>query len=409
MDGLLLFGAFVVGGTAGAFAIWSLMRTKTAVLDAALQQERQQDQNLKDAFKSLAAEALSSNNQSFLDLAKTAFKAEQETAKGSFGELVTPVKTALTSVEKKIQDLEVARQGAYTGLLTEVKTLQESERLLRTETANLVSALRSPTVRGRWGEMQLRRVVEIAGMLDHCDFFEQVSTETENGRVQPDMVVCLPGNRRIVVDAKVPLSAFLQAIDAPDDEARRARMKDHARLLMDHVKRLEGKEYWNQFDQSPDFVVMFLPGEAFFSAAQEQEPQLIEMGWEHRVVIATPSTLITLLRTVALGWRQEKLAQNAQEISELGKQLYDRLFNLTDHIRRLGKSLQTSVKTYNEAVGTLESRVLVSARKFRELGAASGDDLDQAEPLEIMAREFQRLDYAPAAVDDAESAVPSRP
>ena len=258
--------------------------------------------------------------------------------------------------------------------------------------------------------MQLRRVVEIAGMLDHCDFFEQASTPTEDGRLQPDMVVCLPGNRKIVVDAKVPLAAFLEAIDATDEDARREHFKTHARQLLNHVSSLRKKEYWNQFDQSPDFVVLFLPGEAFLSAAQEQEPQLIELGWEQRVVIATPSTLITLLRTVALGWRQEKLAQNAQEISDLGKQLYERLYNLTDHIRRLGKSLQTSVKTYNEAVGTLETRVLVSARKFHELGAAStGDEIDQVEPLEIMAREFQRLEYASDIANDDESAVSSRP
>jgi DNA recombination protein RmuC len=452
MNGFELLCALILGAALGAFAVWSWLRARSAALaerlsgqqsiiaslrlsesqqltqladlraantklerekaalDATLQQERQQEQKLKDAFKSLATEALNFNNQSFLDLAKTAFKAEQETAKGSFVELVNPVKTALTGVETKIQALEVARQGAYSTLITEVKTLQESERLLRTETANLVSALRSPTVRGRWGEMQLRRVVEIAGMLDHCDFFEQASTPTEDGRLQPDMVVCLPGNRKIVVDAKVPLAAFLEAIDTTDEEARREHFKAHARHLLNHVSSLRKKEYWNQFDQSPDFVVLFLPGEAFLSAAQEQEPQLIELSWEQRVVIATPSTLITLLRTVALGWRQEKLAQNAQEISDLGKQLYERLYNLTDHIRRLGKSLQTSVKTYNEAVGTLETRVLVSARKFHELGAAStGDEIDQVEPLEIMARESQRLEYASDIANDDESAISSRP
>jgi DNA recombination protein RmuC len=443
MNGLPLLCALILSLFVGAFAAWAFLRAKSAAvlerlagqqatidalrqaelqhsaelanlrtvnttlerdkaaLDATLHQERQQEQKLKDAFKSLAAEALSSNNQSFIALAEAAMKTQQEMAKGNIGALVTPVKDALTKVEQKIQDLEVARQGAYSGLLTQVQTLQESERLLRTETANLVSALRSPTVRGRWGEMQLKRVVEIAGMLDHCDFFEQVSTETEDGRLQPDMVICLPGNRKIVVDAKVPLSAFLEAIDAQDEEVRRAHMKDHARLLMDHVSKLKKKEYWNQFEHSPDFVVLFLPGETFFSAAQEQVPQLIEMGWEQRVVIATPSTLITLLRTAALGWRQEKLAQNAQEISDLGKQLYERMFTLTDHVRRLGKSLQTSVKTYNEAVGTLETRVLVSARKFRELGATSGgDEIEQLEPLEVMAREFQRLEYASDAIEE---------
>jgi DNA recombination protein RmuC len=443
MNEFLLGAALLVGMALGAVVVWALLRGKTAALNerlraqqraaevfqqretqlqteqtslraantvlerdkaalsATLQQERDQEQKLKHAFQSLAAEALQANNQQFITLAESALKTQQEAAKGNLGELVNPVKTALTNVEKKLQDLEVARQGAYSGLLTQVQSLQESERLLRSEAANLVSALRSPTVRGRWGEMQLRRVVEIAGMLDHCDFFEQVSTQSEDGRLQPDLVVCLPGNRKIVVDAKAPLSAFLEAIDAPDDDVRQARMKDHARLVLDHVTKLKKKEYWNQFEQSPDFVVLFLPGETFFSAAQQHEPQLIELGWEQHVVIATPSTLITLLRMVALGWRQEKLAQNAQEISDLGKQLYERLSKLAEHMRRLGRSLKTSVDSYNETVGTLESRVLASARKFHELGAApSGDTIDDLEPLEVMTREFQRLEFSTASMEE---------
>jgi DNA recombination protein RmuC len=454
MNGFLVVAALVAGIAAGATLVWALLHAKAAAIaerlsaqqiamqslqqrETQLQSEltnlrttntilerekatlettlrekcnqaaeqlaivQQAEQKLKDAFNALAADALKSNNQQFLDLAKTTFQTEQATVKGNLGELVNPVKTALTNVEQKLQALEVARQGAYSGLLTQVQSLQESERLLRTEAANLVSALRSPTVRGRWGEMQLRRVVEIAGMLDHCDFFEQVSTQSEDGRLQPDLVVCLPGNRKIVVDAKAPLSAFLEAIDTQDDDVRQARMKDHARLVLDHVIKLKKKEYWNQFEQSPDFVVLFLPGETFFSAAQQHEPQLIELGWEQHVVIATPATLITLLRMVALGWRQEKLAQNAQEISDLGKQLYERLAKLAEHMRRLGKSLQTSVNTYNETVGTLESRVLTSARKFHELGAApSGDDIDDLEPLEVMTREFQRLELLSTSLDD---------
>jgi DNA recombination protein RmuC len=381
----------------------TVLERDKAALAATLEQEREQEQKLKHGFKSLAAEALQANNQQFITLAEATLKTQQETAKGNLGELVTPVKTALTNVEKKLQDMEVARQGAYSSLLTQVQTLQESERLLRTEAANLVSALRSPTVRGRWGEMQLRRVVEIAGMVDHCDFFEQVSTQSDDGRLQPDLVVCLPGNRKIVVDAKAPLSAFLEAMDATDDKVRQARMKDHARQVLDHVARLKKKEYWNQFEQSPDFVVLFLPGETFFSAAQEHEPQLIEMGWEQHVVIATPATLITLLRMVALGWRQEKLAQNAQEISRLGQQLYERLAKMSEHMRRLGKNLQTSVNTYNETVGAMESRVLASARKFHELGAApAGDSIDDLEPLEVMTREFQRLEFSPVGVGNGE-------
>ncbi|HTQ40137.1 MAG TPA: DNA recombination protein RmuC [Pirellulales bacterium] len=446
MNGFVTVAALGVGIAVGAAVVWALMRAKgaaiaerlsaqqsiaqslqqretqlqtelttlrtantllerdKAALAATLQQEREQEQKLKHAFQSLAAEALQANNQQFITLATSALNTQQEAAKGNLGELVNPVKTALTNVEKKLQDLEVARQGAYSGLLTQVQSLQESERLLRTEAANLVSALRSPTVRGRWGEMQLRRVVELAGMLDHCDFFEQVSTQSEDGRLQPDLVVCLPGNRKIVVDAKAPLSAFLEALDTQEEDVRQARMKDHARLVLDHVSKLKKKEYWNQFEHSPDFVVLFLPGETFFSAAQQYAPQLIELGWEQHVVIATPVTLITLLRMVALGWRQEKLAQNAQEISDLGKQLYERLAKVADHMRRLGKSLQTSVNTYNETVGTLESRVLTSARKFHELGAApSGDTIDDVEPLEVMTREIQRLELLSASLEEAPS------
>lgn len=438
MNELLVLAALLVGVALGVAIAWALLRGKSAAINermlaqqtavqtlqqredqlqmeianlrstntalerdkaalaATLQQEREQEEKLKHAFQSLATDALQANTKQFITLAEATLKTQQEAAKGTLGELVNPVKTTLVNVEKKMQDMEVARQGAYSSLLTQVQSLQESERLLRTEAANLVSALRSPTVRGRWGEMQLRRVVEIAGMLDHCDFFEQVSTQSEDGRLQPDLVVCLPGNRKIVVDAKAPLSAFLEAMDAQDENVRESRMKDHARQVLDHVSRLKKKEYWNQFEQSPDFVVLFLPGETFFSAAQQYEPQLIELGWEQHVVIATPATLITLLRMVALGWRQEKLAQNAQEISRLGQQLYERLGKLAEHMRRLGKNLQTTVNTYNESVGAMESRVLASARKFHELGAApTGQAIDDLDPLEVMTREFQRLEFSP--------------
>lgn len=392
------------------------LEREKAELDATLRAERKQtveklahfeqaEQTLKNAFESLAAQALNSNNKSFLDYAKEVFAKEQETAKGDLekrqmavGQLVAPVKDALVKVEEKLQALESKREGAYEGLLTQVKTLQESEHSLRKETANLVNALRSPTVRGRWGEMQLERVVEMAGMLEHCHFEKQVSTDTEDGRLRPDLIVRLPGNRTIVVDAKAPLAAFLEAIDADDEGVKRERLKDHARSVRNHLSCLSKKSYWDQFSHSPDFVVLFLPGETFFSAALEHEPALIEVGVEQRVMIATPTTLITLLRTVALGWRQETLARSAQEISTLGKMLYERLATVADHMRRLGKNLQASVKTYNEAVGTLESRVLVSARKFRELGAAgSADEIEEVEPLEISTRDFQRLELFDAA------------
>jgi DNA recombination protein RmuC len=385
------------------------LESEKAGLIATLEQERQQaakqlalvqqaEQKMKEAFESLAARALNTNNESFLALAKTAFATEQETAKGdlqkreqAIATLVNPVKDALAKVEGKIQDLEVKREGAYSGLLTEVQGLQKTGQQLRSETANLTKVLRSSTASGNWGQIQLRRVVQMAGMLDHCDFFEQVSTDTEDGRLRPDLIVCLPGDLKIVVDAKVPLKAFLEAAEAADDEVRKARLKEHSRLLLKHVSELTKKEYWSQFDQSPDFVVLFLPGEAFFTVAQEQEPELIEMAWDQRIILATPSTLIALLRTIALGWRQEKLAQNAHEISELGRQLYDRLAALAEHFTRLGKNLASSVKSYNEAVGSLENSVFVGARKFAELGASqAADEMRDVDPLEIAVRQFQR-------------------
>jgi DNA recombination protein RmuC len=363
---------------------------KLALLDDAKRQ-------LADAFKALASDALKSSNTSFLELAKTQLETYQEAAKGdlekrqtAIDELVKPVKESLNKVDTKLQEIEKGRVEAYSGLTEQVRSLSETQKELRGETANLVKALRRPQARGRWGEIQLRRVVEMAGMLAHCDFFEQQSTDSEDGRLRPDLIVRLPGNRNIVVDAKAPLEAYLNAIEAPDDETRAARFKDHARQVRNHIAALGRKAYFEQFDFTPEFVVLFLPGEVFFSAALENDPELIELGVSQNVIVATPTTLIALLRAVAYGWRHEQLAENAKAISELGKDIYKRLCDWSDHMQRLGKGLGTAINAYNSAVGSLESRVLVTARRLKELGvAATGSEIEELPQIETSARLLQ--------------------
>jgi DNA recombination protein RmuC len=343
------------------------------------------------AFQALSADALSRNNQAFLDLAKTALGQAQQAARGDLDlrqqaiqDLVTPVRASLEKVDAKINDLERARAGAYAALHEQVRGLVESQSLLRSETGRLVTALRSPTVRGNWGEMQLRRVVEMAGMLDRCDFFTQTTIWAEEGRLRPDLLVRLPGGRTIVVDAKAPLEAYLNAVEATDAARRTHWLGEHARQVRVHMSALGRKSYWEQFDHAPEFAVLFLPGECFFSAALEGDPSLIESGAAQNVILATPTTL---LRAVAYGWRQEKLAENAAEISALGKDLYKRLSDMGNHWNRLGQSLERSVEAYNAAVGSLENRVLVSARRFAELKTAPlGVEIAELEPVETCVR-----------------------
>lgn len=355
-------------------------------------------QKLSDAFKALSSEALKSNNQAFLDLAKGALEKFQESARGDLekrqkavDDLVKPIRESLEKVDGKLGEIEKARVGAYAELSTQVKGLVETHLpMLRNETANLVKALRQPTVRGRWGEIQLKRVVEMAGMLDHCDFLEQENRTTEDGRLRPDLIVKLPGGKQIVVDAKAAINAYLEAAEAPDEETQLARLADHARQVRAHMSALGRKAYWEQFDPTPEFVVLFLPGEMFFSAALQQDPGLIEFGASERVIPATPTTLISLLKAVSYGWRQEALAQNAQEVADLGRQLYERIAVLAGHWGDVGNRLDKAVEAYNKSVATLESRVLVSARKLRDLKAAPEDtEITAIEPVERTARALQ--------------------
>src|SRR5579863_1013050 len=438
----LLFGA-LAGGLFGALLAWLALSSRTAALNArlslmdkelaaakadlarllqdqrqlvesrarlesALESERKTSaekiellaragdraaQDLQNAFKALAADALKSNNASFLQIAQESLKRFQSEAKGDLearqravADMVAPVRESLNKVDAQIQQMEVARGGAYSDLKAQVQSLITTQKDLQSETGNLVRALRTPNVRGRWGEIQLRRVVEIAGMLSYCDFAEQETVTTETGRLRPDLVVKLPGGKQVVVDAKTPLQAFLEAFETTDEEARRVCLATHARQVRDHMNTLSGKKYWEQFEATPEFVVMFLPGETFFSAALEQDSSLIEHGVLNRVIPASPTTLIALLKAVAYGWNQEKLARNAQQISELGKELHDRLRLLAGHITSVGTGLDRAVESYNKAVGSLESRVLVSARKFAELGASVADDIPELEPIETTAR-----------------------
>ena len=301
-------------------------------------------------------------------------------------DLVTPVRESLSKVDAQIQQMEIARGEAYGDLKAQVQSLISTQKELQSETGNLVRALRTPNVRGRWGEIQLRRVVEIAGMLSYCDFAEQETITGESGRLRPDLVVKLPGGKHVVVDAKTPLQAFLDAFETNDEETRRTCLANHARQVRDHINTLSGKKYWEQFESTPEFVVMFLPGETFFSAALEQDTGLIEHGVLNRVIPASPTTLIALLKAINYGWNQEKLARNAQEISALGKELHDRLRKLAGHITGVGTNLDRAVEAYNQAVGSLENRVLVSARKFSELGASVAEDIPELEPIETTAR-----------------------
>lgn len=348
---------------------------------------------LREAFQALASDALKSNNQSFLELAKTNLEKFQSEAKGDLDSrqkavenLVAPISESLSKVDEKIRQIEIDRSEAYGSLTNQVQSLIVSQRALQTETGNLVSALRAPTVRGRWGEIQLRRVVEIAGMLPYCDFSEQETVYSSEGRLRPDLIVRLPGGKNVVVDAKTPLQAYLEAIEAPNEDVRRAKLIEHARQVSAHMDRLSSKSYWEQFEASPEFVVMFLPGETFFSAALEQDPGLIEAGVNQRVIPSSPTTLIALLKAVAYGWNQEKLARNAQEISTLGKELHDRLRGLAGHMESVGKGLDRAVESYNKAVGSLESRVMVSARKFSELGAPVSEEIPEVPQIETTTR-----------------------
>ncbi|MBL4889500.1 MAG: DNA recombination protein RmuC [Candidatus Lindowbacteria bacterium] len=348
---------------------------------------------LSNSFKALAQDALAQNQETFANLAKLQMEKIQDGAKGELDarqkaieSLVNPINESLKKVDTHVTEIEKSRKEAYGSITEQVKMLSDTQEKLYAETANLVTALRAPSVRGRWGEIQLRNVVEMAGMLSHCDFVEQESVDTDQGKLRPDMIVKLPGGKNVVVDSKTPLKAYLESLEAKDEESRMERLKAHAAQVKTHMNQLSAKAYWNQFDSTPEFVVMFLPGETFFSAALQVSPELIEEGVSQKVILATPTTLIALLRAISYGWQQEKLAENAQHVSDLGKELYDRLRIFADHLQKAGRGINQAVDNYNRAVSSLETRVLPSAKKFTELGISTKEEIPELPPVERKAR-----------------------
>lgn len=391
----------VLGFTALSLSLYAALKFHQLLLRCTLAEEKyrhlkEAHENLSETFKALSHESLEKNSRSFLTLAQVAFEKLQEGAKGDLEkrqqhieQIIQPVKETLGKLDQGMQALEKERKGDQAGLKQQVGQLIDMEKELRKETSNLVKALRTPLGRGRWGEIQLKRVVELAGMLNHCDFFEQVHESVEEARMRPDLIVKLAGGRQVIVDAKVPLEAYLEAMQTENEVTKEAKLKDHARQVRLHVQQLGKKSYHQSFQPTPEFVILFLPAETFFSAALEQDPSLIELGAEQGVILATPTTLIALLRAVAYGWKQENLSRHADEVSQLGHELYKRIVDMTEHFSKMGRSLSSAVDAYNKGIGSLESRVLVTARKFKEMGAASTSlEIEAVEVVEKTPREI---------------------
>jgi DNA recombination protein RmuC len=354
-------------------------------------------EEMQNNFKLLSSDALRSTQTAFFEIAKETFEKYQSGVTTTLSEkekaidsLVKPLRESLEKVDHKIQELEKSRVGAYSGITEQLKGLAATQEQLQTETANLVKALRVPHIRGKWGEVQLRRVVEMAGMVERCDFVTQCTVNSEGGPLRPDLIVKLPNERTIIIDAKAPLSAYLEAVEAADGEVRQRELKEHARQLRKHLSNLGDKAYFEQFPRTPEFVVLFLPAESFFSTALEHDPSLIEYGVDKKVLIATPTTLIALLRAVALGWREEAIAEHAQRISELGKSLYERLVIMVEHFQKLKRALESSCVAYNKLTACFETRVLVAARRFTEMGLPKAQsELAPLEPIESVTRSLE--------------------
>ncbi len=390
---------------------------KCAALSAQLDAERrstadrvatmeQAELRLREAFQSMGAEALRQNSESFLQLAKTSLTEMQQSSSSdlelrqqAITELVSPIRETLEKMDGTLRQVELTRVGSYESLIEQVRSMGEAQKELSGRTKQLGDALRAPTVRGRWGEMQLKRVCEMAGMLDHCDFTEQASVDGADGKLRPDLTVKLPGGKVIIVDAKAPLMSYLAAVECTDETERERLMRDHSRQVRDHMVKLGQKAYWGQFDSTPEFVVMFLPGETFFSAALQFDPALIEYGVDQRVIPSSPTTLIALLRSIAYGWQQDRVARNAEEISTLGKEMYTRISVFATHLDNIRRGLEKSVESYNSAVGSLERKVMPQARKFRELGGFAAPDLDVVDTIDVAMR---RLDLPEDKRDVAE-------
>ena len=348
---------------------------------------------LRDTFASLSAAALKENNDAFLQLAKTSLAEYQKSAvmdldsrHKAIETLVHPLRESLTKVDVKLNEIDRGRAATQAQLAEQIRSLAQAQYALQTETSRLAGALRSSNVRGQWGELQLRRVLEAAGMVEGSHYELKESIQTEDGRLTPDVCVKLPGSKNVIVDAKVPLTAYLDAFDCTDDQSRDLKLRDHARQVKDHIVRLASKAYWTHYQPAPDIVVMFVPGEALLSAALQHDPALLEFSMTRGVMLASPLTLIALLRAIAYGWQQDTIAKNALEISELGRSLYDRIAKLAEHFENVGRSLAKSVQAYNSAVGTLESRVLVTARRLKDKGVSASEEFPELESIDTTPR-----------------------
>jgi DNA recombination protein RmuC len=396
--------ALLAGLLVGAVGAWLFLRRRQVSLEQqvknqeSLQKEREiafeaANAQLTRAFSELANQSLKSNSESFLRLAEQNLGTQQERAKRELSEreqavenLVKPIREALDASQKQISELEKSRSEAYGSIRTQLEAMQLSQKSLKQETQNLVNALRRPEVRGRWGEITLRRLVELAGMVEHCDFQEQVHTATDSQIIRPDMIVRMPDRRELVVDVKTPLDAYLEAAEAKDDAQRKLGLERHARNVHAHIRMLASKAYWEQFDESPEFVILFIPGDQFLSAALNEKPDLIEYALSKQIILATPTSFVALLKAVAYGWRQLSLADNAREIRVLAEDLHARLGSFVGHMNRMGRQLASSVETYNKAVGSLERSVLPGARKFVELGVHEKKEIERLESLEPVPR-----------------------
>jgi DNA recombination protein RmuC len=390
LPAISLFGALLLGTLLGALLVWLALRhsarRQQELLEAA-------ENRLRATFAETASGALRDNTDLFLKLAHESFAREQASAQGTlqaregaFGQLIDPIRQALERNEQQLAAMERERRDAFTTLRAQIESVTAGQSALQRETRNLVGALRRPEVRGRWGELTLRRVVELSGMSSHCDFTEQASVDTQAGKLRPDLTVHMPDGRDLVVDAKTPLDAYLDAIDAPSDELRAVALARHAQQVEARVRELASKAYWEQFPSSPEFAVLFLPGDQFLSSALAERPELLENALRQSIIIATPSTLIALLKAVAYGWRQSAVAENAAVIRDLGQELHRRLASFVGHLQKTGQRLGGAVEAYNSAVGSLERQVLPQARRFTELGAATGEPLGGLEPIERLVR-----------------------
>jgi DNA recombination protein RmuC len=407
IDPLLLdYGlpALGLGLLLGALISWAFYRRRQHAMEAqiknqeSIQKEREiafeaANAQLTRAFSDLANRSLKSNSETFLQLAEQNLGTQQEKAKRELSErekaveaLVKPIREALDASQKQIAELEKSRSEAYGSIKSQLEEMHSSQKTLRQETQNLVNALRRPEVRGRWGEITLRRLVELAGMVEHCDFQEQVHTVGEGQIIRPDMVVRMPDRRELVVDVKTPLDAYLEAVEAKDDAQRKLGLERHAKNVHAHIRMLASKAYWDQFEESPEFVILFIPGDQFLSAALNEKPDLIEYALSKQIILATPTSFVALLKAVAYGWRQLSLAENAREIRTLAEDLYGRLASFVGHMNTMGRQLARSVEHYNKAVGSLERSVLPGARKFVELGVHEKKEMEKLETLDPVPR-----------------------